>query len=407
MNLTGIAVAAALCTTGASKPMHYALKASVSPASSALSVELAIDIPAEETRAPVRLVLGRGYRIIKADAGPNAAVAIEVTDLPWKGLQSVTVTPRRPGRLPVRLRLAYAGELGPSGEPPLNMITRDLVELNLDSMWAPIRADLGGRFTLEAEIRGVPADLVVVAPGQVSRRGDTVILRRTSGDLDVAFAAMRGLRLARADGFEFYAADLEGERARIYRRRGAEALTFLERWFGPMPGRPARVVMVRRERVSGYARPGYVVVTETPSTGGEQGSAKFIAHEFAHAWWSSGDSTGEDRWLSESIAEYVALRYVEAAFGAPAREEMLTDKRAKALEAGPVLGRGLRGDPVLYNKGPVLLFDLETRIGRERMDRLLAGLAKSPPDTTASFLSALARLAGPAAATDFEAALRI
>ena len=76
-----------------------------------------------------------------------------------------------------------------------------------------------------------------------------------------------GLKKVTASGFEFYAPDVEGERAQHYRRHGARALGFFERWFGTMPGRPARVVMVRRERASGYARPGYVVVTDTVVNG--------------------------------------------------------------------------------------------------------------------------------------------
>ena len=172
-----------------------------------------------------------------------------------------------------------------------------------------------------------------------------------------------------------------------------------------MPGSPARVVMVRRPRVSGYARPGYVVVTEG-RTGAEVGQAKFVAHEFAHAWWMGGNSTTEDRWLSESTSEYAALRYVETAFGAAARDEMLKSKRDAAAKAGPVLGAGRRTDAELYNKAPVLLFDLEQRIGRERLDQVMGELARNPPKVTADFLRVLSRVAGEEAARTFETALR-
>jgi hypothetical protein len=172
-----------------------------------------------------------------------------------------------------------------------------------------------------------------------------------------------------------------------------------------MPGRPARLVMVKRARESGYARPGYVVVTDT-DRGAERGIAKFVAHEFAHAWWSSGNATTEDRWLSEGIAEYAALRYIEHAFGAAALEEMIAERRERAKTAKSVLGGGLRGNPELYNKAPVLLFELEGRIGRERMDRLLGRLARDPPDTTADFMRALSEAAGEAAQREFDAAMR-
>jgi hypothetical protein len=97
---------------------------------------------------------------------------------------------------------------------------------------------------------------------------------------------------------------------------------------------------------------------------------------------------------------------VEEAFGLPARDEMLAERRVKARTAGPVLGQGLRGNAVLYNKGPVLLFELEGRIGRERLDRMLGGLARTPPKDTAAFMAALTAIAGRTAAQEFEGALR-
>ena len=386
-------------------PYHYDLRADLSPAAGTLSVDLTVNIPAAETTREIVFVLGRAYRIASADAGPHARVAVAETDKPWAGLQSITVTPSRPGARPLKLRLRYGGLLGPSGKPPLNAVSPQLTELNLDSMWAPVRSDLGGRFTLDADIRGVPRHLEVVAPGRVRRRGDRLIIQRAQPDLDVAFVAAPGLQRVSTPGFEFYAADVEGERARQYRLHGARALAFFEDWFGTMPGRPARVVMVRRERESGYARRGYVVVTDS-DRGGERGLAKFIAHELAHAWWSSGDATGEDRWLSEGVAEYAAVRYVELAFGEAAKAELIAERREKAKGARSILGGGLRGNPELYNKAPVLLFELEQRIGRERMDSLLAQLAREPPENTAEFLKALAGVAGAPAAAEFEAALR-
>jgi hypothetical protein len=409
MRLFWILTAAWLWLTGAAQAQvapdaHYVVRATVNPASSHISADVAILIPAARVEAENAFLLGSGYRLTRAEAGPHP-VEVIATRQPFPGLQRITVRPRRPGAADVRLRLSYAGPLGPSGDPPLNLITPELVELNLDSMWVPIRADLAARFTLDAEIRGVPEDMVAVAPGEVRREGDRLVIRRRTPDVDAAFAAMRGLKAAKSPGFEFYAADLEGASARVYRRHGEAAQRFLESLYGPMPGSPARVVMVRRPRVSGYARPGYVVVTEG-RTGAEVGQAKFVAHEFAHAWWNGGNSNTEDRWLSESTAEYAAVRYVEAAFGVAARDEMLMSKRQAAAKAGPVLGAGRRTDAELYNKGPVLLFELEQRIGRERLDQVMRELARNPPKVTADFMRVLARVAGDEAVRTFEEAMR-
>jgi len=219
-------------------------------------------------------------------------------------------------------------------------------------MATPLVAGFSTRFTLDATIDGLPAELVAVAPGRVTRAGGRVSVHRTTPDIDFAFVAMKGLRVEGRGSFQLVAADHDTPTAKLFTRHGAAAVGFLERWFGSLPSRPVRVVVVRRERVSGYARRGYIVVTESPRPGGESGTAKFIARELAHAWWSPVDPNSEDRWLQESLAEYVALRYVESTLGAPARDELLARKRDAAAKAGPLLGAGIRGDDELYAKGP-------------------------------------------------------
>lgn len=172
-----------------------------------------------------------------------------------------------------------------------------------------------------------------------------------------------------------------------------------------MPGKPVRIVVVKRERASGYARLGYIVVTDR-SRGGDAGTAKFVAHEMAHAWWAPVDPNTEHRWLQESIAEYVALRYIEQAMGVAARDELLAPKREAAATAKPILGGTRWTDAELYAKGPLLLFELEERIGRATLDRVLSALAARPPKVSADFFAVLADLAGAAEARRFEHRLR-
>jgi len=68
------------------------------------------------------------------------------------------------------IRLRYAGPLGPSSDPPMDRISPDDMELNLDSLWIPICAGFGTSSRWDAEIRGVGSDLEVVAPGALRAR---------------------------------------------------------------------------------------------------------------------------------------------------------------------------------------------------------------------------------------------
>ncbi len=402
----GAALVLAACLPAAPTLLpHYEVRATVDTARHTLAAVVKLTIPASEVQAVNDFVLGGTYKVSSLDAWPRATVEVSPTDKPLPGLQKITMRCQAPRRNDLRLQVRYAGVLTSLDAQPMNSVTPDLIELSLDSLWLPVADSFSKRFTVNADIRGVPPDLVVVAQGSVRRTGKHVFIQRSIGDVDLPLVAMRGLQRAAAEGFELYAADLSAEGPKTYLRHGGPIVKFLEAWFGPMPGRPVRMVVVRRQRKNGYNRLGYIVLAEG-GTDPEAEVARWVAHEFAHAWWSPCDPGTEHRWLSESIAEYVALRYVEAALGPSALEEALAIRRDRARNAGPLLGAGVRDDAELYNKGPLLLFDLEKRIGRAHMDQLLAGLARHPPHVTAEFMSALVAVAGEEPARVFEHAMR-
>ena len=398
-------VAAGACAGGPPSMPHYDVTATLNTARGSLSADVTITMPWPEVQGEIAFLLGDSYSIASAETGPGAAVEVVPTREPFPGLQKISVRPNGAPGATLRLRIRYTGLLWAlPGELPINRVTPDAIELGLDSMWLPVRTGFP-KFTVSADIGGVPAGLVAVAPGTIKRTGGHILIRRETGDPDLAFVAIRGLKRQSSGGFELYSSDGSPDAASVYRRQGAAAMKFLEAWFGRMPGRPARVVLVHRARNSGYARNGYVVIVEGGAVE-QKDSGKYIAHEFAHAWWAPVDPTTENRWLSESIAEYVALRYIENAFGVGARDEILDRKRPLAAKAGPILGRGLLDDAELYNKGPLLLFELEAKVGRSSMDKVLAQLARHPPSVSSEFFQTLAAVAGEAAAQDFEAAMK-
>jgi aminopeptidase N len=395
----------ALAMAGAPAMMHYDFVATLDPPHGALSASVTITVPAAQVTSPTVFLLSDSATIDSIDVIPRAEVAVSSEEGLYGRYKKITIRRVAPGSAGLCIHLRYGGLLGPSGDPPLNRISVDDVELNLDSLWVPIREGFASKLTWAGEIRGIRSDLRVVAPGRVERSRGHALLSCRVGSPDIAFVAIRGLQCAKARSFEFYARDLGSKQARDFLRQGTAAVKFLEAWFGRMPVRPMRVVMVQRERAGGYSRPGYIVVVDKgPSPENEQ--AKFIAHEFAHEWWATGASDTEDRWLSETLAEYVGLRYVESAFGTGTRDAFLASMRDASKDAGPVLGPGRRSDEVLYQKGPLLLFALEERIGRERLDHLLASFATKPPQTTAEFLQALSRTAGEEHAREFERSMR-
>ncbi|HEX9933489.1 MAG TPA: hypothetical protein VGB08_11660 [Allosphingosinicella sp.] len=401
-----LAAAAGVAAAAAAPERHHAharIELRIAPEAGTLSAEAILSLPPAAAGEEIGFVLARSLAVASAEAGPNAIVTVAPTERPWGGLQRISVRFRDAERAP-RLRVRYAGRPATGGAPPINMITPDHVELSLDGMWVPIREDLGLPFTVDARIAGLPAGATLVGPGRLTRRGGVLRLRRSVPDVDVAFVASPALRRAAGNGpCRFYAADPDGEEASLFRRHCAAAGAFLGNWFGPLPGSAPRLALVRRERKSGYQRIGYIVLAEGRG-GSEAGAAKFTAHEFAHSWFRNANATTEHRWVDEATAEYVGLRYVRHALGEAALETLLAPKRERARTAGPVVAG--RTDAELYDKGALLLFELEDRIGRERMDRIVARIAAARIGLTEDYVRVVAEVAGPAEARWFDQRLR-
>lgn len=400
---------------GAAAPVdsaHYEVHARVSPTGTILS-DVTITVPAAELGDDneISFLLGRRFDVLLAEA-EGGEVTMRPTDEPIEGLRRITFRFDEPPSGPARLRLQYEGPLGAGGDG-VEPFTADRLELSVDHMWFPVRDDIAMRFTAETWITGLAADLVVVAQGDIRRRGHEVHIRRDALDVDLPLIAARGLVAHSAPGVEFYAADISPKLVGIFHRHSIAAARFMADWFGE-PRDPIRIVVVSRPQTLGYARAGYTVISdggEAAATAAEEefpesNPARYVAHEIGHAWWSPADPLTEDYWLSESVAEYAALRYVESVFGPQEVVRMIEGKQARAAGSGPLLA-GRRATGVeLYQLGPLLLIDLERAIGRASMDETLRRLGRRPPSTTAQFLAVLADVAGAPAAASFESALR-
>jgi hypothetical protein len=407
----------ALCAAmaGHARPLavaHYDIKARLDPKAQTIAADIAITLPAREVGRETAFVLGDWMKIERIDGGSGAKVRIEPTDKPFKGLNRIVFTWSRPPKAPVTLHFRYSGSTHAAADKP-TLNPREGFELGFEDGWAPVRPNFNLQFTADADIEGVPPDEVAVAQGQVRHVGNRLVIHRGFEDLDMPFSALTGLRKAAGPSVEVYARDLDGPQASVYRKVAGPIVAYYSKLFTPLPpsALPARLVILPRQGAA-YERRAYISIADGTEELKKLGHfedwqlAATVAHEFAHGWWSKGDPLTEDNWLNESFAEYSSLRFTEATAGPDALKQRLDRKREPAKTAGPIIGRGRPSKAASYAKGPLLLFDLDKEIGREKMDRLLRVLGRNPPTKTAQFLHALAEVAGPDVARKFEAQLR-
>lgn len=119
------------------------------------------------------------------------------------------------------------------------------------------------------------------------------------------------------------------------------------------------------------------------------------AHEVAHQWWGNWVTfeSYRDEWLSEALANYSALLYLEKKRGPKAVETVLDEYRRRLLRtgadgktlesAGPIVfGVRIRSSQpaawqvITYEKGSWIMHMLRGRLGDEAFRGLLAELAR-------------------------------
>jgi hypothetical protein len=403
---------AALAAPALALTPHYDIHARLDIPAQTVGAEVTITLPPEEVGHETSFVLGDWMKLDLADGGPGAKVRIEPTDKPFKGLSKITFVYDKAPTRAVTLHFRYSGLIHSPTDKPLIDPSQG-VEMGFEDAWVPVRPNFGLRFTVDADIAGVPAVDVPVAQGQVRHDGDHLIIHRAFTDMDMPFSALGGLHRAVGQDVEVYARDLNGVLQTAYRENAGKIVAYYTHLFGPLPAAalPARLVVLPRQGAA-YERRAYISVGD-----GTEELKKIphledwmltatIAHEFAHGWWSNGDPLTENNWLNESFAEYSSLRFTEATYGEAALKTRLDPKIERAKTAGPVIGTGRPSSTASYQKGPVLLFELDHEIGRAKMDKLLGIMGRNPPRTTEQFLKILSDVAGPEVAKGFEAKLR-
>ncbi len=406
-----LALAGSAAAQPSIQPTHYGIKAAITP-DHKVSAVVTITLAPQDAGREVSFVLAKRFVLSHVDGGPGATIRYEAADKPLRDLNKIIFDYDRAPDRPLTLTFTYAGPLAPPDDKS-GVVAPDMMELGLEEGWYPFRQSLDLQFTADTDVAGVPADMTVVAQGEVTHVGEHLRTHRPTTDFDVPLVAVRGLKQATVPGFEIYARDLDDPFVSIYRKNAGPALTYFTNLFGPMTA-PSPIRMVISPRGGGgYERRSFI------STGDghedlkanpkfdEFGPARHIAHEIAHAWWWDADANSDNYWLAESMAEYSSLRWIRESYGEAAFKTLLDLKRESAKAAGPMIGRPGKGSrAVLYQKGPLLLFELQDRIGQPAMDKLLGVLGRHRPHTTGEFLKALSEVAGPEAAATFEAALK-
>lgn len=280
--------------------------------------------------------------------------------------------------------------------------------------WVPCQDSPSVRFTYNAKIRVEPKFRVVMsALSDEARKGSasgvyqfrqerpipSYLLALAVGRFDFREIGPRSGVYAEPETIDLAAREFEDTEAMI---------KAVENRYGPYQwGRYDLLVLPPSFPFGGMENP--VVTFATPTVlPGDKSLVSLVAHELAHSWSGNlvTNATWNDFWLNEGFTTYVEGRIMEDLYG-PERgdferrlgyEELLAELK-EVPEADQRLSPDFEGrDPddgvtrIPYEKGRLLLFQLEKRLGRETFDTFLKGWFTDnswKSVTTADFLAYL------------------
>jgi hypothetical protein len=296
------------------------------------------------------------------------------------------------------------------GGPLERAFEEDWIEVFADRAWVPLHESFGRTFFYEASIE-LPEGYLLKGMGRTEFREGRWAIRSTIPGMGLPFVASTSLKERPHKRGERTVHIVGRDLAGLPEQAIAEiAHDILDRYHGRFgqlkPQEQVTLVFRDFAGLPGYARPGYIVMQLLDDfEERRQEYSRYFAHELAHLWWHRGHSGSYENWLNEGFAEYSSLRTLRDFMGEEAFSAVL--EGMKEGVAGLPAIRGVErthpsASAVFYRKAPLLLAQLEQRIGSDAFDDLLYAVVEEEVATTSGWIGLLADLEGDEVADWFD-----
>lgn len=392
------------CNQAEDSTSHYSVKASINTEQQSVKVDVDITyLPSKATKS-IEFITHENVII-------QSCTANGLLDYTEKGKANkakvVTLHFEKEIATPLTIRFDYAFVLKEEDAPwGIDKISEDWIELSLNSGWLPIIATYSNQFTSETELEIVSKNEFSILSSGTSRvvGSNKFNITNTTPQMDLVLIGSSQFQESRKGHISIFENQENKERNEFIFSFSEKSYQWLNDTFGEVKKMPPVKLVITPREESGYARKNFIVLSNDISVQDTLHFVNYITHEFAHFWSTGANPISEHRWLDESIAEYIAWKYVEKNYSEAKRNEFLAKAKKEAGTIAPVYIIGVSKVPshaVMYRKGVYKLFKLEEMIGEEEMFSLLSGWFKVENKNSESFLEHLKTIAGVQTADKF------
>ena len=401
----------------------YALNLIINPEDTTIIVEgninLSKDIISDtvifylEKNLEIEYFKTQGNNIVRIDTSPSdnrfmpnaRRIYIDYDKIP-EGIDELSIDFSYSGK-PRQLPDFFANRFGP-----------DWTEIGLYYPWFPYNPDELKLFDFDLKVEN-PEEYTVFGIGKIEKGADYTTISSDGPATDIVVClsddvSVHQSLLKNNNKLKIFHHTFTDSLVRSMTDDVTAIIGIYNKWFGEKTN-DISIIETKRSDGGGYARIGGVMLNDIDHKAyfsNREAYSRYFAHELAHLWWFKAKTTTWEDWLNESFAEYSALMVLREFYGQQVYDNWIDRKIATIEDTDVIWGFDRNNSDydmvvkVIYNKGPVLLSKLETRIGNEQFIKLCKKLVEKDMRKTEAFLSILSEQEGPEVSQWFENLLK-
>ena len=370
---------------------HYAIKATLSPATHGLTASVRLDFTSDGDLNTLNLNLAGNLQVRRASdaAGQSVTFHQEGQSLTL-ALPTVVASGKASS-----VTVDYSGTLSSAEGSPVEDLKLAYVGpegsyLLYAGRWFPVNENGTNRFSATMAVT-VPSDEVVIASGRSSspvRNADSVTYTfdyAGSSFPGTVIAGKYSIEPATAVGADvtLYVKPGHEKVAQSYGETAGKIITFFSDKFGALPESHLSLVEIGDDTVGGYSSPGIVALASRAFT--TPVNDKLLAHEISHQWWRClvSPASADDAFLDEGLATYSAALWVQESAGDSAFEDTMHEIEIQALsheDVAPMAQASHLHDftpeyqSVVFDKGAMVFHMLRWVIGDDAFFKTLQAM---------------------------------
>jgi hypothetical protein len=377
---------------------------SIDPADQYIEVDCFLNIPPDNTSDTLYFYLHRQLQIgsLTVNGKKTNFISHDTSDIRYMpDATRYALIIDQPEEKIVSLHLNYSGRITEWNQWSASVIGRDWTEMGLYFPWYPYNPAFNP-ITYEVKVEHEPEYQTFMIGKEIKEDGYTIYRTDNPGS-DMVLCMSKELKIIsrEIDRYNLKIVHTTFSEKLIDSLSGdmESILSLFGQWF-PQGNNSVCIVESMREAGGGYARIGGLYLSglnETDFLESRKPYTRYLAHETAHLWWYRANTNIWEDWLNEGFAEYSALMVLRELYGQEYFNMWIENKKKASEGTGPVWHTNRDGEEaytILYDKAPLLLYELEAKMGAESFKQLMRDLIINKVSTTSHFMNRLEDLEG-------------